>query len=115
LTPSTSGISRIAPLRVRNLSSAVLQQEIRILQILAGFNSETRKRSITISVYDFYKRSDWNMLRVWPPLCQCHSDVLHERGSRCLQKYDERWGYTLLSYIDLDMHPLLVHKSYLVT
>jgi hypothetical protein len=64
---------------VRNLSSAFLQQEIRILQILAGFNSETRKRSITISVYDLYKRSDWNMLRVWPPLCQCHSDVLHER------------------------------------
>jgi hypothetical protein len=56
-----------------------LQQEIRILQILAGFNSETRKRSITISVYDLYERSDWNMLRVWPPLCQCHSDVLHER------------------------------------
>jgi hypothetical protein len=56
-----------------------LQQEIRILQILAGFNSEARKRSITISVYDLYKRSDWNMLRVWPPLCQCHSDVLHER------------------------------------
>jgi hypothetical protein len=79
LTPSTSGISRIALLRVRNLSSAVLQQEIRILQILADFNSETRKRSITISVYDLYKRSDWNMLRVWPPLCQCHSDVLHER------------------------------------
>jgi hypothetical protein len=56
-----------------------LQQEIRILQILAAFNSETRKRSITISVYNLYKRSDWNMLRVWPPLCQCHSDVLHER------------------------------------
>jgi hypothetical protein len=27
---------------------------------------------------DLYKRSDWNMSRVWPPLCQCHSDVLHE-------------------------------------
>jgi hypothetical protein len=56
-----------------------LQQEIRILQILVGFNSETRKRSITISVYDLYKRSDWNMLRVWPPLRHCHSDVLHEK------------------------------------
>jgi hypothetical protein len=55
-----------------------LQQEIGILQIPAGFNSEMRTRSITISVYDLYQRSDWNVSRVWPPL-QCHSDVLHEK------------------------------------